>query len=84
MFRSLSRHAWKAVALYAYRRWAEGCPTPPVGTPFVRDPADRCVAYAPRKPRPDDWCDCEGDGHYLCKACAHLDPQSKTEQGWDR
>ena len=62
---------WKFVALFAYRRWASGCPTKPTGVPGNRDPDNPCTAYDPRPPKWNDWGRCESDGNYLCAECAH-------------
>lgn len=67
------KRVWKAVALFAYRRWSKGSPdaTMPVGVPGNRDPEHPCTAYAPRPFELPDWNDCETDGHYLCRDCVH-------------
>ncbi len=69
---------WKWVALFAYRRWVSvRRPSDlPTGIPGHRDPDAPCSAYAPRRRMLGDWRDCQGDGHYLCVGCAHLDPDS--------
>jgi len=68
------KHFWKWLALFAYRRWARGCPTrhPPDGLPGIRDRDSRCVVYEPRPREMGDFSDCSGDGHYLCQECCHL------------
>ena len=43
----------------------------PDGVPTIRSMEAPCPGYSPRKPRPDDWRDCETDGHYLCAGCCH-------------
>ena len=75
--RSLWRSAWKAVALFAYRRWAEPNGEMPVGVPSFRDPEHICTGYEPRKRGPGDYAECEGDGHYLCAGCAHRAPDEE-------
>lgn len=62
---------WRWAALFAWRRWSRAEGRRPVGVPGNRDPESPCPAYAPRRPRFGDFKDCEGDGHYLCKECAH-------------
>jgi len=66
---------WLALARFAYRRWAAGKPItrPPLGSPFVRDPAHPCAGFEPRKRELGDW-DCQNDNHYLCDECAHNNP----------
>lgn len=63
---------WKAIALFAYRRWATADEAKPTGIPGNRDPKFICTAFSPRQWEPGDFRDCEGDGHYLCKECCHL------------
>ena len=41
-----------------------------VGTPGVRDPANRCDMFSPGKPTNGG---CQGDGHYLCAGCMLLE-----------
>lgn len=60
---------WLFVCRFAYRRCADPVPETPVGLPQMRDPKARCEYYAPR-PAAFDFT-CGGDGHYLCKECAH-------------
>ncbi len=64
---------WKALALFAYRRWRrhEGAYTKaPTGIPGHRDPDYPCNGYNPSARFRLDW-RCDGDGHYLCEGCAH-------------
>jgi hypothetical protein len=68
---------WKALCLFAYRRWVTAGDTEPVGVPGRRDPAALCSAYAPRPRLLGDWTNCEADGHYLCGGCCHLDRDSE-------
>lgn len=44
----------------------------PDGLPGIRDRDNRCHVFEPRKWQPGDFHDCLGDGHYLCKECAHF------------
>lgn len=69
---SFVRQIWRWLALFGYRRWARGMPTPPVGTPFYRDPENRCDIYEPRPAQWNDWGTCQSDNHYLCEECCHL------------
>lgn len=45
----------------------------PVGVPGNRDPNAICEYYYPFSKRPKNthemYCNCETDGHYLCKGC---------------
>lgn len=66
----LWRAFWRAVALFAWRRWAEPGWQLPDGVPGNRDPAAPCTAYAPTS-EPFGWRGCQGDGHYLCSGCGH-------------
>lgn len=68
---------WKAVALFAWRRWVKPGGKKPTGVPGNRDPDHPCDAYEPRKREMGDWGDCLADGHYLCAGCAHLDMESE-------
>lgn len=70
---------WKAVALFAYRRWAIPGQPKPVGIPNNRDPQHPCEAYEPRRPHLNDWADCQTDGHYLCDKCCHKAPPDEDE-----
>lgn len=63
---------WRAVALFAYRRWVTPGTIKPVGIPGNRDPVSPCAGYEPVKRAGYTW-DCQGDGHYLCKACCHFE-----------
>lgn len=67
----MMKRVWRALALFAYRRWATPEAERPLGVPGNRDPQAPCTVYAPRKWQPGDFQDCEGDGHYLCEGCAH-------------
>lgn len=51
----------------------------PDGTPGVRDPDDPCHLYEPRPRRWNDFPDCWGDGHHLCKGCWRLDVMGREE-----
>jgi hypothetical protein len=77
---TLYRRFWRAVALFAYRRWAVPNGRKPVGLPGNRDPENPCVVYEPRPVEPGDFADCQGDGHYLCKECCHLDRSPISEE----
>lgn len=76
---SLKQRFWRAVALFAYRRWAEPQTKKPVGVPGNRDPEFPCESYSPRPIKPGDWGNCEGDGHYLCHECCHFDRRTQEE-----
>jgi hypothetical protein len=65
---------WKHVALFAYRRWRDPNAPMPVGVPGNRDPKHVCDVYDPAPP--GGW-DCKGDGHYLCRNCAHFREESE-------
>ena len=73
MKQTVGERFWKAVCLYAFRRWRAGWSrqTMPVGVLNYRDPEHVCDNYVPGKPRPEDWNKCRGDGHYLCDECAY-------------
>jgi len=73
------RAFWRAVALFAYRRWAKGEPCKPWGVPGNRDPDNPCLVYAPRKRQWNDFVDCQGDGHALYKECCHLDRRPEPD-----
>jgi hypothetical protein len=50
----------------------------------MRDPENRCHAYEPRPRELNDFRDCQGDGHYLCKECCHFvkeDEQAAADEG---
>jgi hypothetical protein len=51
----------------------------PDGLPGIRDVNARCDMYAPRKRSGIDG-ECWGDGHYLCKGCAHYTPNLVEEE----
>lgn len=70
---------WIIVKLYQFGKFSEG-KNFGVGVPNKRDPESPCDYYAPRKPQPHDWTDCDSDGHYLCKGCAHLNRAGKEEE----
>ncbi len=69
---TVRQRIWRAVALFAYRRWAIPLRAPPDGVPGLRDRDSPCTAYDPRPTMRGDWGSCESDGHYLCAECAHL------------
>lgn len=75
----MSRPFWRWIALFAYRRWATEGEPKPVGIPGNRDPESPCDVYAPRPRRWNDFADCQGDGHFLCKECCHLDRRPPEE-----
>jgi hypothetical protein len=66
------RDFWRAVALFAYRRWASAGHPKPVGIPGNRDPEHPCTGFEPRRKHPSDW-GCQSDGHYPCEGCCHRD-----------
>lgn len=74
---SLYRRFWKAICLFAYRRWAVGMTRKPVGLPLHRDPDNECAAYEPRQRQLSDFRDCWSDGHYLCARCCHFQPEDE-------
>lgn len=47
----------------------------------MRDPESRCHCYEPREKRAIDFGGCEGDGHYLCKECCHLEAAKRAAGG---
>ncbi len=59
----------------------------PVGLPLQRDPDAPCEFYEPiyplfkKKKELGQWRfgDCQGDGHYLCKGCKHIEDKSEDE-----
>ena len=65
---------WMWLMRFCYRRVAKPLESPPHGVPGMRDPEMPCTAFAPRPALSTDWGNCESDGHYLCKECAHFDP----------
>lgn len=67
------KRIWKALALFFYRQWAMPGGPMPTGIPGIRDPENRCTGYEPRRRGGGDF-DCESDGHYLCRECAHFTP----------
>ena len=72
---------WKAVALFAYRRWAIPGEKKPVGIPGNRDPENPCSAYEPiPRHKEPAWDDCQTDGHYLCAECCHRAPKEEDEE----
>lgn len=75
------KRLWLAIARFAYRRCAEPIATAPSGLPFMRDPESRCHCYEPREKRAIDFGGCEGDGHYLCKECCHLEAAKRAAGG---
>lgn len=70
---------WFLIARFAYRRCADPIEKAPVGLPGMRDPDNRCHVYEPRKKHERDFGDCQSDGHYLCKECAHLSAERRAE-----
>lgn len=73
------RDFWKAVALFAYRRWAVPGEKKPVGVPGNRDPDAPCSAYEPIRRSKTTWADCQTDGHYLCDECCHRAEEQEFE-----
>lgn len=70
-----ARDFWKAVALFAFRRWWRGYAEKPVGVPGNRDPDAPCSGYEPVEWKFPAWRDCQTDGHYLCGECCHRAPR---------
>lgn len=74
---------WRGVALFAYRRWCRLSgpdAVKPVGIPGNRDPDAPCTAFAPRHRHPQEWGDCQTDGHYLCAECCHRAPDAEDPE----
>jgi hypothetical protein len=67
---------WKALCLFAYRRWSDPVAKKPTGIPGNRDPDNVCTAFNPRPRHHHDF-PCNSDGHYLCRECAHFEPDGK-------
>jgi hypothetical protein len=67
---------WCGIIRFAYRRLKVATPRMPVGIPTIRDPDNPCDVYAPRRRMLQDFT-CWGDGHYLCKECAHYEPEKE-------
>lgn len=65
------RWFWKALCLFAYRRWRRREDEIPDGIPGIRDARHRCHGY---DPGPRGGWDCQSDGHYLCRGCSHYRP----------
>jgi hypothetical protein len=74
-----ARDFWKAVCLFAYRRWAIPGEKKPVGIPGNRDPDIPCGSYEPIEWKTPAWNDCQTDGHYLCDECCHRAPHANNE-----
>jgi hypothetical protein len=77
------KYFWKFITLFAYQRWESAEKNKPVGIPHNRDPENPCEGYAPREKRLGDWDDCETDGHYLCKNCAHRSADLKYKYKYE-
>jgi hypothetical protein len=74
------RDFWKAVCLFAYRRWAKPGHKKPVGIPGNRDPDCPCTGFEPTpRHKGPAWDDCQTDGHYLCDECCHKAPRYEYE-----
>lgn len=54
----------------------------PTGLPGIRDPQAPCSGYSPRRPIGGDF-NCIGDGHYLCRECAHWNPEEEEPEDRD-
>lgn len=78
---TLRQKFWVAVARFAFRRARIITEKAPTGLPGIRDSAHPCRMYAPRRPHVLDFQDCQGDGHYLCGECAHIDRTPREEEG---
>lgn len=77
------RDFWKAVALFAYRRWVRPGDKMPVGIPGNRDPDTPCNSYEPVEWKTPMWNNCQTDGHYLCKECCHRMVRADDEEDGD-
>jgi len=73
----MRRRFWKAVSLFAYRRWIDVGGVLPTGIPGHRDPEAKCSAYAPHRKSGLVGLYCSGDGHYLCKECANFEGEDE-------
>lgn len=64
---------WIWLTKFAFRFVRQSVPYHqlPDGVPGIRSIDSPCPAYAPRPYILGDWADCQGDGHYLCRKCAH-------------
>ncbi len=60
---------WLKILRFAYRRLPED--DDHEGIPGKRSKADPCEEYSPRN-RQRYTGRCDGDGHYLCRECKHL------------
>ena len=69
---------WLALLRYAYKKTGIPEERMPVGIPGNRDPNARCDGFAPRNRFGSDFT-CDGDGHYLCKECAHHKKEEEDE-----
>ena len=73
---------WLIIFLYQiYTKKCEQTNIKPVGLPLNRDPDNPCPGYEPKKYGRGQFKfdDCEGDGHYLCKNCVHLQKENQNE-----
>jgi hypothetical protein len=68
----MKRRIWLWLLRLSYTKIATASPELPDGVPGFRSKDAQCSGYSPRKLKPGDFTDCEGDGHYLCKECCHL------------
>jgi len=66
-----ARDIWLKLFRLSYRKLAKPVENMPVGIPGNRDPDNPCYSFAPRPRFPDDWGDCDTDGHYMCDGCVH-------------
>lgn len=62
---------WMGIARFCYRRAYLVNKQEPDGIPGRRSKEAPCTGYEPRKRHPQDWFDCDTDGHYLCDECCH-------------
>lgn len=78
---SLRTRIWRAVCLYAFKKWGHAYKGHPIGVPGERDPLFPCSAYQPRPRNDGNASLCETDYHYLCHNCAenrHNAPRQKA------
>lgn len=48
-----------------------------LGVPGVRDKRSECDMYQPRPVKSHELPGCNGDGHYLCEKCCHLNQEEE-------
>ena len=76
----LRQECWRQVMVFAYRRMRIIARIEPVGIPGRRDPENPCHGFEPRRAGDKDWGHCQGDGHYLCQECAHLEAPEELDE----